>query len=60
MGIQKRTSPGICQHEQSLEWQNGAFKHKYLQKLQKHSLSAMLRILIEEFLPDKYERYVYS
>ncbi|CAB3999988.1 Calcium-responsive transcription factor [Paramuricea clavata] len=38
-----------------LERQNGAFKHQYLQTLRKHSLSMMLRILIEEFLSDKHE-----
>ena len=38
-----------------LERQNGAFKHQYLQTLRKHSLSAMLTILVNEFLPDKYE-----
>ena len=38
-----------------LERQNGVFKHQYLQTLRKHSLSAMLTILVNEFLPDKYE-----
>ena len=38
-----------------LERQNGAFKHQYLRTLRKYSLSAMIKILINEFLPDKYE-----
>lgn len=42
-----------------LERQNGALKHQYLHTLRKHSLSAMLKILVEEFLPDKYEGYVF-
>ena len=45
---------------QTMDWKGKMVpSNKYLQKLRKHSPSVMLKILIDEFLPDKYERYVY-
>jgi len=37
-----------------VERQNKGFKHEYLEGHKQASLSCMLSILIEEFLPDKY------
>ena len=37
-----------------VERQNKSFKHEYLEGHQQATLSCMLSILIEEFLPDKY------
>jgi hypothetical protein len=40
-----------------LERQNQVFKYTYLQRHKNNSLSGMLSVLIEEFLPDNYNRY---
>ena len=40
-----------------LERQNQVFKHSYLHQYKNNSLSGMLAILTEEFLPDSYNRY---
>lgn len=41
-----------------LERQNQVFKYTYLKHHKNNSLSGVLSILIEEFLPDNYNRYV--
>ena len=41
-----------------IERQNKTFKYSYLAQRKNTSLSGMLEILIEEFLPAKFERYV--
>ena len=41
-----------------LERQNKLFKYTYLKSHRNNSLSGMLTILIEEFLPDNYNKYV--
>ncbi|XP_014679414.1 PREDICTED: uncharacterized protein LOC106819281 [Priapulus caudatus] len=43
-----------------IERQNGVFKHEYLQKHGRRTLSGMVEILVTEFLPDQYQRYVYA
>ena len=40
-----------------LERQNKAFKYDYLEGHKHLTLSSMLSVLLEEFLPDKYFRY---
>lgn len=40
-----------------LERQNKLFKYTYLKSHRNNSLSGMPTILIEEFLPDNYNRY---
>ena len=42
-----------------LERQNESFKYSYLQWHKNSSIAGMLPILIEEFLLDKYERYLH-
>lgn len=39
-----------------VERQNKAFKHDYLNGKTKPTLSRMITILIEDFLPDKFNR----
>ena len=41
-----------------IERQNKLFKHSYLKRHKTSSLSGMLAILIEEFQPDNYNRYI--
>ena len=40
-----------------MERQNKAFKYDYLEGHKHLTLSSMLSVLLEEFLPDKYLRY---
>jgi len=40
-----------------VERQNKAFKYDYLEGHKHLTLSSMLSVLLEEFLPDKYLRY---
>ena len=37
---------------------NETLKYKYLGRFQKHSFSRLLTILIENFIPERYESYV--
>ena len=39
-----------------VERQNRTFKYSYLARRKNASLTGMLTILVEEFLPEKYER----
>lgn len=39
-----------------IERQNESFKYQYLKDRNKSSLSGMIAILVEEFLPEKYQR----
>ena len=39
-----------------VERQNKDFKYKYLRQFKDNTLSGMLTVLIELFLPDKYKR----
>ena len=41
-----------------VEWQNKLFKYSYLKSHKNDSLSVMLTVLIEDFLPDNYGRLV--
>ncbi|XP_067022395.1 uncharacterized protein [Acropora muricata] len=41
-----------------IERQNESFKYQYLKDRNNNSLSGLIVTLIEEFLPDKYRRYV--
>ena len=41
-----------------VERQNKAFKYDYLERHNHATLSVMLTVLVEEFLPDKYKRCV--
>nr|XP_047146764.1 uncharacterized protein LOC124819320 [Hydra vulgaris] len=41
-----------------IERQNQSFKYSFLEKRKNSSLTAMLSICIEEFLPHKYDRLV--
>ncbi|KAJ7394834.1 hypothetical protein OS493_000669 [Desmophyllum pertusum] len=41
-----------------IERQNESLKYQYLKDRNNNSLSGMITILIEEFLPDKYRKYV--
>ncbi|XP_029180401.1 uncharacterized protein LOC114947972 [Acropora millepora] len=41
-----------------VERQNKAFKYDYLERHNHATLSVMLTVLVEEFLPDKYMRCV--
>ena len=41
-----------------VERQNKAFKYDYLERHNHATLSVMLTVLVEEFLPDKYLRCV--
>ena len=38
------------------ERQNKDFKYEYLKQFKDNTLSDMLTVLIEQFLPDKYKR----
>ena len=40
-----------------IERQNESLKYQYLKKKTNCSLSAMITIVLEEFLPDKFNRY---
>jgi len=46
-----------CNTNNGTERQNESFKYSFLEKRKSHSLTGMLTILIEEFLPSNYERY---
>ena len=39
-----------------VERQNKDFKYEYLKQFKDNTLSGMLTVLIEQFLPDKYKR----
>ena len=39
-----------------VERQNKDFKYEYLKQFKDNTLSGMLTVLIERFLPDKYKR----
>ena len=39
-----------------VERQNKDFKYEYLRQFKDNTLSGMLTVLIEQFLPDKYKR----
>ena len=39
-----------------VERQNNTLKHSYLQQHKTNSLTGMLTVVVEDFLPDKYER----
>ena len=39
-----------------VERQNKDFKYEYLKQFKDNTLSGMLTVLIEQFLPDKYRR----
>ena len=39
-----------------VERQNKDFKYEYLKQFKDNTLSDMLTVLIEQFLPDKYKR----
>ena len=39
-----------------VEHQNKDFENEYLKQFKDNSLSGMLTVLIEQFLPDKYKR----
>ena len=39
-----------------VERQNKDLKHEYLKKYKDNSLSGMITVLIEQFLPDKFRR----
>jgi hypothetical protein len=39
-----------------VERMNESFKYQYLMARNKYSLSGMIGVVVEEFLPDKYER----
>ena len=41
-----------------VERQNKLFKYSYLKSHENNSLSVMLTVLIEDFLPDNYSRLV--
>ena len=41
-----------------VERQNKLFKYSYLKSYKNDSLSVMLTVLIEDFLPDNYSRLV--
>ena len=47
-----------CNTNNGVERQNESFKYSYLQRHKNSSVTGMLSILIEEFLLDKYERYL--
>ena len=57
MGFPKRPFPHNNKYQQRLERQNKAFKYDYLEGHKHLTLSSMLSVLLEEFLPDKYLRY---
>ena len=48
MDIVVRTNNGV-------ERQNKDFKHEYLRDYKDNSLSGMITVLVEHFLPDKYK-----
>lgn len=41
-----------------VEVQNRVLKHTYLQPYRKSSLSTLMTIIVEKFIPDTYKRYV--
>ena len=43
-----------------VERKNKDFKHQYLAQFKDKSLSGMITVLIEQYLPDKEKRLVYS
>ena len=49
MEIVVHTNNGVERH-------NKDFKYEYLRQFKDNTLSGMLTVLIEQFLPDKYKR----
>ena len=47
-----------CNTNNGVERQNESFKYTYLQRHKNSSITGMLSILTEEFLLDKYEKYL--
>ena len=45
-----------CNKNNGVESQNNNLKHSYLKNYRTASLTGMLTVVIEEFLPEKYER----
>ena len=58
MGIPERGLQCESKHNNRVEWQNKLFKYSYLRSHKNNSLSVMLTVLIEDFLPDNYSRLV--
>ena len=46
-----------CSTNNGFEHQNNTLKHCYLHVHKTNSLTGMLTVLVEDLLPDKYERY---
>lgn len=42
-----------------VERQNRELKHSYLKDYKDSSLSGLMSVLVNHYLPDKYERYVF-
>ena len=47
-----------CNTNNGTERLNETLKYKYLNRFQKHSFSRLITILIEKFIPERYESYV--
>ena len=47
-----------CNTNNGVERQNESFKYSYLQRHKNSSITRTLSILIEDFLLEKYERYL--
>ena len=43
-----------------VERKNRDFKYEYLRQYKDRSLSGMITVLVEQFLPDIYNRYIFS
>ena len=46
-----------CGTNNGVEHQNNTLKHCHLHRHKTNSLTGMLTVLVEDLLPDKYERY---
>ena len=46
-----------CNTNNGVEPQNNTLKHSYIHRHKTNSLTGMLTVVVEDFLPDKYERY---
>ena len=48
----------IVNTNNGVERKNKDFKYEYLAQYRDNSLSGMISVLVEQFLPEKYKRYI--